>query len=104
MLAQAWRVLHEAQRTGTLATAGPYAWVRHPQYAAFIVIMLGFLLQWPTLLTLAMFPVLVAMYLRLARAEERDVARAFGDGYRRYAATTPAFLPWLRRGLPAGRR
>src|SRR5882672_10114602 len=59
MLASAWRILYEAQRVHTLATTGLYAYVRHPQYVGFIVIMLGFLLQWPTLLTLLMFPILV---------------------------------------------
>lgn len=97
LLASAWKVLYAAQRTHTLATAGPYARIRHPQYAAFVLILFGFLLQWPTLLTLAMFPVLTYMYLRLARREEREVADEFGDTYRRYAATTPAFFPQLRQ-------
>ena len=92
LLASAWKVLYAAQRTHTLATAGPYARIRHPQYAAFVLILFGFLLRWPTLLTLAMFPVLTYMYLRLARREEREVADEFGDTYRRYAATTPAFF------------
>lgn len=95
LLARAWHALHEAQREHRLATAGPYACVRHPQYGAFIAIMLGFLVQWPTLLTLAMFPVLVWMYVRLARAEERDVAREFGEDWQRWAARTPAWIPRL---------
>ena len=96
LLAAAWRILYEAQRSGTLATTGPYARLRHPQYVGFVLIMFGFLLQWPTLLTLAMFPVLVVMYLRLARREEREMAAAFGAEYAAYAARTPAFLPRLR--------
>jgi len=96
LLASAWKVLYAAQRTHTLATDGPYARIRHPQYAAFVLILFGFLLQWPTLLTLAMFPVLTYMYLRLARREEREVEDEFGDNYRRYAAATPAFFPHLR--------
>ena len=95
LLASAWKVLYAAQRTHTLATTGPYARIRHPQYAAFMLILFGFLLQWPTLLTLAMFPVLTYMYLRLARREEREVEDEFGDNYRRYAAATPAFFPHL---------
>ena len=78
-----------------LATAGPYAHIRHPQYVGFVLIMLGFLVQWPTILTLAMFPVLVYMYVRLARREEREVAAEFGAAYARYAARVPAFLPRL---------
>ncbi|MBT9589994.1 MAG: isoprenylcysteine carboxylmethyltransferase family protein [Thiobacillus sp.] len=100
LLASAWKVLHAAQRTHTLATDGPYAAIRHPQYAAFVLILFGFLLQWPTILTLAMFPVLAYMYLRLARREEREMADEFGDAYRRYAAATPAFFPRLRQQKP----
>ena len=99
LLSRAWRVLYAAQRAHTLATTGPYARIRHPQYAAFVLIMLGFLVQWPTLLTLAMFPVLAYMYVRLARREEREVAAEFGPEYKRYAARTPAFIP-RRRTAP----
>jgi methanethiol S-methyltransferase len=97
LLAAAWRVLYEAQHTHTLAVTGPYAYMRHPQYAGFILIMFGFLLQWPTLPTLLMFPVLVIMYVRLARREEREVLAEFGEVYARYAAAIPAFFPRLRR-------
>lgn len=99
LLASAWRVLYAAQHAHALATTGPYAHARHPQYAAFVLIMLGFLLQWPTLLTLVMFPVLVYMYVRLARREEREAAGEFGEAYVRYAERTPAFLPRLGRLL-----
>jgi methanethiol S-methyltransferase len=86
-------VLYDAQRGHTLATTRPYAYVRHPQYGGFILIMLGFLFQWPTLITLIMFPILVTMYVRLARREEREVLVEFGEKYRRYMASTPAFFP-----------
>lgn len=98
VLASAWRVLHAAQQTGMLATTGAYAYVRHPQYDGFILIMLGFLLQWPTLLTLIMFPILILVYRRLAWAEESNVHKAFGHQWEEYAARTPAFLPRLSDG------
>src|SRR3546814_4299674 len=72
LIASAWKTLYVAQRDGVLATTGTYGSIRHPQYLGFILVMFGFLLQWPTLLTLLMFPVLVVMYVRLARTEERD--------------------------------
>jgi protein-S-isoprenylcysteine O-methyltransferase Ste14 len=97
LISAAWKVLYEAQRRRTLATTGPYAYVRHPQYVGFILIMLGFLFQWPTLLTLAMFPILIWMYVRLARQEEREVRTEFGDAYARYAAGVRAFIPRLGR-------
>ena len=95
LISKAWRVLYNAQRDGTLAVTGPYARVRHPQYVGFVLVMLGFLFQWPTLLTLAMFPVLIWMYLRLARSEEAEVRREFGEAYARYAEHVPAFAPRL---------
>ena len=93
VLASAWKVLYSAQRRHSLATTGAYARIRHPQYAGFVIIMFGFLLQWPTIVTLAMFPVLVYMYLRLARSEEKEVRAKFGETYARYAERTPAFFP-----------
>lgn len=95
VLASAWKVLYAAQRAHHLATTGLYARMRHPQYAGFILIMGGFLLQWPTLLTLAMFPVLVVMYGWLARKEEADMERDFGEQWRAYARRTPRFFPRL---------
>jgi protein-S-isoprenylcysteine O-methyltransferase Ste14 len=100
LIAAGWRRLFDAQKLGTLATDGPYAHVRHPQYVGFVLVLLGFLVQWPTLLTLLMFPVLVVMYARLARIEEREVRTKFGDEYDRYARRVPAFFPawpWFGR-------
>ncbi len=101
LLVLAWRVLHAAQREHRLALTGPYAYVRHPQYAAFVLVMIGFLLQWPTLITLVMFPILVTMYIRLAKREERDAMAEFGDAYRLYAQATPRFFPRRGRSDPA---
>lgn len=93
LLSSAWRVLYAAQRQHVLATTGPYAKIRHPQYAAFIMIMFGFLLQWPTIVTVVMFPILVYMYVRLARTEETEAYAEFGDEYLKYADSAPAFFP-----------
>ena len=72
LISVAWRLLYDAQKTNAMASTGIYSYVRHPQYVGFILVMFGFLLQWPTILTLAMFPILVVMYVRLARTEERE--------------------------------
>ncbi|MDA9479631.1 isoprenylcysteine carboxyl methyltransferase [Bradyrhizobium sp. CCBAU 65884] len=90
LISAAWRVLYDAQQTRSLATTGPYSW--HPQYVGFILVMFGLLLQWPTILTLAMFPVLTIMYVKLARDEEREALTEFGEAYARYAAEVPAFI------------
>ena len=99
LISAAWKVLYDAQQSRSLATTGPYGYVRHPQYVGFIMVMCGFLLQWPTILTLAMFPVLTMMYVKLAWAEEQDARAAFGEAYARYAAKVPGFIPKLSRIL-----
>ena len=93
LLSSAWNVLYHAQRRQRLAVSGVYERMRHPQYVAFVLILFGFLLQWPTLLTLVMFPVLLVMYGRLAVTEEAEMRARFGGEYERYAARTPRFIP-----------
>lgn len=95
LIAASWRVLLAAARDGSLATTGPYGRPRHPQYAGFVLIMIGFLFQWPTLVTLVMVPVLLVVYVRLARREELEVEAPFGSDWRSYAAVTPPFIPRL---------
>ena len=101
ILGASWKVLYQAQREGRIAKTGPYARIRHPQYAAFAIILFGFLLQWPTLPTLAMFPILLFMYVRLARREEREALERFGAEYAAYMAQVPAFIPRAGRRAPA---
>lgn len=99
MISAGWKELYEAQKRHELAMTGIYSHVRHPQYDGFVLVMFGFLLQWPTLLTLAMFPVLVFMYVGLARTEEREALAEFGAAYQRYQREVPAFFPrWGSRG------
>lgn len=95
IVALAWNVLHNAQKTGELANTGPYKYVRHPQYTGFVLIMVGFLIQWPTLPTLVMFPILLLVYRKLAFREEKDVIKELGNKYNEYASITPAFIPKL---------
>jgi|ERR1035437_1354070 protein-S-isoprenylcysteine O-methyltransferase Ste14 len=96
ILFSAWPVLYKAQKNHKMATTGPYAYVRHPQYDGFILMMIGFLIQWPTILTLIMFPILVYMYKRLARSEEKEALAEFGEAYSRYMTEVSGFIPRLK--------
>ncbi|MDX2224578.1 MAG: methyltransferase [Rhodospirillaceae bacterium] len=104
LLAAAWGQLYRAQRAHRLATGGVYARLRHPQYAGFVLVMFGFLMQWPTLPTLIMFPVMIFVYIRLARREEAAARAEFGAAYDAYARVTPAFFPHIaaRPAAPHG--
>ena len=99
MISAGWRKLYLAQRHGELASTGIYSYIRHPQYIGFVLVMFGFLLQWPTLVTLAMFPVLTIMYVRLARSEEREALASYGDAYKTYMSQVPAFIPRWRSSI-----
>ncbi len=93
-----WKRIHRAN--GELVADGPYRHVRHPQYLGLILVTIGMLVQWPTILTLAMWPVLAVVYYRLALREERELEARFGEVYRQYRARTPPFFPRLRRTVP----
>ena len=95
LLATGWRQVHAGR--GHLVTTGVYGYMRHPQYDGLILTILGFNIQWPTFLTLLMAPVLIVMYLRLARQEDRDLEGEFGETYRKYASVVNTFVPGRRR-------
>jgi protein-S-isoprenylcysteine O-methyltransferase Ste14 len=99
LLANAWEILYKAQKRQRLATTGIYAYIRHPQYVAFTLIIFGFLVQWPTLITLLMAPVLIWRYFRLAKLEELEMHKQFGISYTRYLKHTPAFIPSIKQVL-----
>jgi len=95
-----WHRIHKAK--GALVTDGIYAWVRHPQYAGLFLITTGMLVQWPTIVTVVTWPVLIAVYYRLARREERETEMVFGEEYARYKTSVPMFIPRIR--IRVGRR
>jgi protein-S-isoprenylcysteine O-methyltransferase Ste14 len=95
--AQVFRGRHQLVMTGL------YRIVRHPQYLGLMLIVIAFNIQWPTILTLAMAPVLIVMYVRQARREDEALAGALGEAFYRYAARVPVFIPLFHtRAGPAG--
>src|SRR3546814_11563994 len=98
VLATAWPCMRRAWHYALLSREIVSARLRHQQYVACVLLLTGSLLQWPSLLTLISFPVLVWAYARLARREEKDCLSRFGDDYARYMQEVPAFLPRRRRG------
>lgn len=97
MVGAGWREVYRARQEHRLATQGPYAVVRHPQYTGFVLIVFGEgVVHWPTVFSLAAFPVVVIAYLGLARREERQMVDTFGEKYLQYQKHVPMFFP--RRG------
>lgn len=94
LFAQGWRELYRAQKEKRLATGGLYAFVRHPQYTGLFVGLFGEgVVHWPTVFSVALFPVIVLVYVLLARREEKRVLQEFGDEYRAYMRRVPMFFP-----------
>ncbi|VAW53986.1 protein-S-isoprenylcysteine methyltransferase [hydrothermal vent metagenome] len=93
---QGWRELYRAKQQNSLVTTGLYRYVRHPQYAGLFLGLFGEgVVHWPTLFSLALFPLIILAYFYLARNEERKVIEQFGDEYREYQACVPMFIPVL---------
>ena len=92
-MALGWQKIHKAP--GKLVTNGIYARVRHPQYLGTFLLMMGFLIQWPTLATLAMCPILTFAYCKLAKKEEKYLKQNFGYAYAEYQKKVPPFIPQL---------
>lgn len=81
--------------TGQLVTTGIYHYIRHPQYTGLLLLSLGMLIEWATLPLLILFPVMITLYVRLAKREERDMLAEFGEEYEVYRGRTKMFLPFL---------
>lgn len=81
--------------TGSLVTTGVYRYIRHPQYAGLLLLSLGMIIEWATLPMLIIFPVMVYMYIRLAKREEEDMIGEFGEDYGRYMENTRRFIPFV---------
>jgi protein-S-isoprenylcysteine O-methyltransferase Ste14 len=96
LLIEGWREVYRARREERLAMEGLYGVVRHPQYLGIFLALFGQLMHWPTILTLALFPVIVWVYVRLAHREEDQLIRRFGEEYLAYRRRVPMFFPRWR--------
>lgn len=96
LISVAWEALYKAQQKNVLATTGVYYYMRHPQYVGFILIIVGFLLQWPTFITLLMAPILIIRYIWLAKQEEKEMKSNFGTIYQDYKKRTSGFFPSIK--------
>jgi protein-S-isoprenylcysteine O-methyltransferase Ste14 len=90
-----WRRIHNAK--DQMVTGGIYSYIRHPQYLGFLLITSGMLVQWITIPTALMWPILITLYYRLAKEEEKEMEERFGEAYLEYKDHVPMFIPFLTR-------
>ena len=94
LLIAGWRQVYRANTKGRIATGGPYALMRHPQYTGIFLALFGEgVVHWPTLFSLTAFPIIVIAYSLLALKEEQQMMKKFSDKYRAYQQRVPMFLP-----------
>jgi len=103
---EGWRELHRARKEGRLVTDRLYGLVRHPQYTGLFIALFGEgIVHWPTVFSVALFPVIVLAYSLLARSEERKVEEQFGEEYLAYRKRVPMFIPrWGQWGAMTSTR
>ncbi|MCL5987082.1 MAG: isoprenylcysteine carboxylmethyltransferase family protein [Actinobacteria bacterium] len=102
IMGKAWKQIH--MTGGKLVTSGLYQRVRHPQYSGIFLITIGMFIQWPTIVTTAMLPMLLLMYYRLARREEREMEKQYGQRYLSYMQEVPMFVPHRSGATPVRMR
>lgn len=99
LVVDGWRRIHQARKEERLVTEGVYSRMRHPQYTGLFVIVFGEgIVHWPTIVSLAAFPIIVLAYTLLARKEERQMVAKFGDQYQDYRGHVPMFIPRRNNG------
>ncbi|MCZ7361839.1 MAG: methyltransferase [Candidatus Methanoperedens sp.] len=84
-----WRKIHKA---AGFVKDGIYRYSRHPQYLGILLITSAFIIQWPTVLTVIMWPILMVMYIRLAKKEEKEMEEKFGEEYLEYREEVPMLI------------
>lgn len=100
MIMNGWYHIHQEywskeKGNGSLVTKGIYKYIRHPQYTGLLLLSLGMLIEWATLPLIVFYPIMVWMYVKLAKHEEKDMLIEFGNEYSQYKKCTKMFIPFI---------
>lgn len=95
-----WGKIHGAEH---LVTEGIYSKIRHPQYAGFFIIALGWLFNAPSPVLVTLFPIFVMLYFALSLLEEKHLLEKYGDQYVEYAESVPRYFPWKLSSFNTGK-
>jgi protein-S-isoprenylcysteine O-methyltransferase Ste14 len=85
-----WLTLYKNLKENEIVTKGIYSYSRHPQYLGFIFIIIGWLVGWPTILTVIFAPILIFMYVRVCKLEEKELGD--NEEYAKYKRQVPFFV------------
>ncbi len=85
-----WISLYKNLKSGDLASKGVYSYSRHPQYLGFILVIIGWFVGWPTILTLIFAPILIYKYVKVCKIEEKELTKI--TNYGKYKKKVPFFI------------
>ena len=91
LIAIGWVTLYRASKKHEFVTTGIYKYSRHPQYLGFILIILGWLIDWPTLITIIFVPILIFKYAVAGKVEEKEILKEFPE-YQKYIDEVPYLI------------
>lgn len=94
-LGKAFRIGIDPEQRDALVREGPYRFLRHPIYAAFIAYYVGAWLLQPNVLFGIVTPVAILRIIYQANREERILLQRYGAAYAAYARTTSRFIPFV---------
>lgn len=86
-----WITLYRNIKKTKLVTSGIYAYSRHPQYLGFLMIIIGWCIGWPTIMSIVFTCILTFMYIRVCWKEEKEVSQQIPE-YQNYKQSVPFFV------------
>ena len=92
LIAVGWKQIHKAE---SIVKNGLYKYIRHPQYTGIFLFTFGWILHWPSIITLFIWPILLLAYYWLARFEEKMAIEDFGEEYKIYMQHSKRFIPYV---------
>ncbi|OPX57889.1 MAG: hypothetical protein A4E25_01970 [Methanobacterium sp. PtaB.Bin024] len=88
--------IRNAFRIGKLVTSGIYAKTRNPTYLAFTLIIIGISIGSLAILSFIWVIVSIIAFYYVAKKEERDLEKNFGEDFTKYRESVPLFIPKLK--------
>ena len=86
----AWITLYRKIKSEEIVTSGIYSISRHPQYFGFLLIIFGWFIGWPTILTVVFASILIYKYVKVCKIEEKELASS--KKYQEYKNSVPFFI------------
>lgn len=93
-LKDSWRVGIRYEQVTKLVTTGVYAFSRNPYFLSYRILILGYLLVFPSVLLLGLYLALIAIFHLMIKEEEKYLEATHGEEYRDYCKKVSRYF-WI---------